>query len=71
MDEKQRVGITKKLKDYFEKRDDVVMAFLFGSFAKGQEIYDSDVDVAVYFKPKTKAIEWEEDNLQKVIYQNL
>ena len=62
MDEKQRVGITKKLKDYFEKRDDVVMAFLFGSFAKGQEIYDSDVDVAVYFKPKTKAIEWEEDN---------
>lgn len=59
----EQIGeITRKLKDYFEKRDDVVMAFLFGSFAKGQALYDSDADIAVYFKPKTKAIEWEEDN---------
>lgn len=53
--------MTQKLKDYFEKRDDVVMAFLFGSFAKGQAIYDSDIDIAIYFKPETKAIEWEEE----------
>lgn len=54
--------MTQKLKDYFEKRDDVAMAFLFGSFAKGQAMYNSDADIAIYFKPKTKAIEWEEDN---------
>ena len=27
------------------------MAFLFGSHAKGQVLFDSDVDIAVYFKP--------------------
>lgn len=60
-DKGQNNGMTQKLKDYFEKRDDIVMAFLFGSFAKGQAIYDSDIDIAIYFKPETKAIEWEEE----------
>lgn len=36
------------------------MAFLFGSYAKGQAFFDSDVDIAVYFKPKTRRLEWEE-----------
>lgn len=40
----------KALKEYFQKRDNVLMAFLFGSFAKGLETKDSDVDVAVYLK---------------------
>jgi len=53
----------RKLKDYFEKCDDVVMAFLFGSFAKGQAVYDSDVDIAVYFKPEKRRIESEEDKI--------
>ena len=55
--------IMRKLKDYFEKRDDVVMAFLFGSFAKGQAVYDSDVDIAVYFKPEKRRVESEEDKI--------
>lgn len=50
-----------KLKEYFKKRDDALMAFLFGSFATGKTMYDSDVDIAVYFKPKGRAIEWEEE----------
>lgn len=40
-----------KLKDYFTKRDDVSMAFLFGSYAKGTATKRSDADIAVYFKP--------------------
>ena len=59
----QNGEIMRKLKDYFEKCDDVVMAFLFGSFAKGQAVYDSDVDIAVYFKPEKRRIESEEDKI--------
>ena len=40
-----------KLKEYFEKREDVVMAFLFGSQVTGRTRKDSDWDIAVYFKP--------------------
>jgi uncharacterized protein YutE (UPF0331/DUF86 family)/predicted nucleotidyltransferase len=50
----------KKLKEYFTKRDDVVMAFLFGSQAEGRAHSGSDWDVAVYFKPEAEHIEWEE-----------
>jgi len=36
------------------------MAFLFGSWAKSQEGVESDVDIAVYFKPKTNVLEWQD-----------
>jgi predicted nucleotidyltransferase len=36
------------------------MAFLFGFHAKGQVLFDSDVDIAVYFKPEERRLEWEE-----------
>lgn len=51
----------KKLKAYFEKREDVAFAFLFGSYAKGTATKRSDADVGVYFKPAGRAIEWEEN----------
>lgn len=47
MDEK-----IKKLKEYFEKRKDIAMAFLFGSRASGTTHLSSDWDIGVYFKPK-------------------
>lgn len=47
--EKQKI---QKLKTYFEKRDDVVMAFLFGSQAKKTTHLSSDWDIAVYFESK-------------------
>jgi len=50
----------KKLKEYFQKRDDVVMAFLFGSQANKRAHSGSDWDIAVYFKPEVERIEWEE-----------
>ena len=52
--------LIQKLKDYFEKREDVSMAFLFGSQAKGTAHIGSDADVAVYFKLPSHYIEWEE-----------
>ena len=41
-----------QLKKYFETREDILMAFLFGSYAKGQTHSHSDIDIAVYFRPK-------------------
>lgn len=48
------------LKGYFEKRDDILMAFLFGSYARATLHRESDVDIAVYFRPKNDFLEWEE-----------
>ncbi len=56
-DLKEKIGF---LKDYFVKRSDVSMAFVFGSYARGLEISESDFDLAVYFNPKGKVLEWEE-----------
>lgn len=51
----------KELKAYFQSRSDIAMAFLFGSSAKGWAVAWSDVDIAVYFFPKDKVLEWEEE----------
>ena len=50
-----------ELKRVFQKPKNISMAFVFGSFAKGQHLPDSDVDIAVYFNPAGRALEWEED----------
>ena len=46
-DESGRIPST--LERYFALRDDVTLAFLFGSVARGKATGRSDVDVAVYF----------------------
>jgi hypothetical protein len=38
-----------KLNEYFSGRNDVVMAFLFGSHSKAATHLESDMDIAVYF----------------------
>lgn len=40
-----------QLKDYFESKDSVLLAYVFGSRSKGTPRYFSDWDIAVYFKP--------------------
>lgn len=52
-----------KLKTYFKNRDDVLMAFLFGSQAKGYNTKRSDWDVGVYLKPKSGWLEWDTGEL--------
>lgn len=59
--------ILEKLKTYFAGRDEIVMAFLFGSAVKGTMTDESDVDVAVYFKPENGRVDLEE----KRIFPNL
>lgn len=53
----------KKLKEYFEKRNDVSMSFLFGSQAKNKGFLheNSDWDIAVYFRSKSGRTEWDRD----------
>lgn len=54
----------KKLIAYFEQRADVAMAFLFGSRARehGMTHARSDWDIAVYFTPKGREMEFEDTN---------
>lgn len=50
------------LKKYFENREDIAFAFLFGSQARGSATKLSDIDIAVYFYPKERhPIEYEEE----------
>lgn len=50
------------LKDYFENRENVAFAYLFGSQAQGRATKLSDIDIAVYFTPeKWHPIEYEEE----------
>lgn len=39
----------KKMQDYFSKQKDVVAAYLFGSYARGEETSRSDLDIGVIF----------------------
>lgn len=59
MTELTKDKILSLLQPYFEKREDVIMAFLFGSWATNKICKESDVDIAVYFKPKTGRLEME------------
>ena len=54
--------LTEKLKEYFNKRQEIAFAFLFGSQARGTATKLSDVDIAVYFYPETRyPIEYEKE----------
>ncbi len=45
-----RETIIKRLKQVCEEDPNVRMAFLFGSFANGRDIPESDIDIAVYLE---------------------
>lgn len=47
-------SVVGKLKRYFASRDEIVMAFLFGSRSEGRARPSSDWDIGVYFTPKTR-----------------
>ena len=46
------------MRDYFEEREDIAFAILFGSAARGKVRKEGDIDVAIYFHPG-KDVEWE------------
>jgi len=49
--EHQKIQI---LREYFKKKPSVVLAFVFGSFAEGREMKESDIDIAIYVKGKIR-----------------
>ena len=49
------------LKKYLKKESSVILAFIFGSRQKGLARDSSDWDIGIYFKPKTRKLEWEEE----------
>ncbi len=49
-----------KLREYLERREEVLMAFLFGSWARGVGGVDSDVDIAIYFQPPSGFLQWDD-----------
>jgi predicted nucleotidyltransferase len=51
VDANDGTSIAQDLRPYFEARNDIVMAFVFGSQATGAATCESDVDIAVYFDP--------------------
>ena len=51
MAEKQ---LLEKLKKYFREKENVILAFIFGSWAKGISGEDSDIDIGVYLKDEKK-----------------
>ncbi len=61
--------VIQKLTEYFASRDEVVLAYLFGSQVKGTaSAVRSDYDVAIYFKPKTGVFEYEESEYSVTDY---
>ena len=50
-----------KLKKFLDTKNNILMAFLFGSYAKDLTHRESDIDIAVYFKPKGNDVEYEEE----------
>src|SRR3989344_5092701 len=51
-----------KLKKYFSERDDILMAFLFGSQAKGLARSESDIDIAIYLKTQSGDMDFESED---------
>lgn len=51
--------LLKKLNDYFQNQEDISFAYLFGSMISGNIHSESDVDIGIYFAPKTNELEYE------------
>ena len=43
--------------EYLANRDDIVFAYLFGSYAEGKQTHLSDIDIAVYMKYDKQAFD--------------
>lgn len=43
--------------EYLAKRDDIIFAYLFGSYAKENQTHLSDIDIAVYMKDNNQVFD--------------
>ena len=53
MQKEMDVLLINKLKDFFTARQEVLFAWLFGSYARGRSHSHSDIDIAVYLKDRS------------------
>jgi len=62
-----------KLKEYFDGKKEISMAFLFGSAATGREISESDVDVAVWFEKEysLKEVDELQGGIEDLLHKNV
>lgn len=49
--------VTSQIKDYLFAREDIVFAYIFGSFATGEAHFNSDIDIAIYTKNYLETLE--------------
>ena len=47
-----------KCKDILIKNDKIIFAYIFGSYAKGNDRKDSDIDIAIYLKDNIDTYEY-------------
>jgi predicted nucleotidyltransferase len=59
IDEKRREQIIRRIKDYFLDKDDVVFAYLHGSFIESRIF--RDIDIAIFVRKSMRDIELESD----------
>ena len=57
MDKREAIEIAEKYALAVNSKFDFVKVFLFGSFVKGTQTKDSDIDIAIVFKDYTNVME--------------
>lgn len=65
----KRLKTFNELKDFLKKKNNVLLAFLFGSFATGKITHESDIDIAVLFEKKPGIYETEalKDGIESIL----
>ena len=63
--------VLKKLAEEFEKKDEILFAYLYGSRAKGNERKGSDIDVGIYVNEKVLEDPWYQIKLQSELQEKL
>ena len=63
--------ILKKIAEEFEKKDEILFAYFYGSRAKGNERKGSDFDVGIYVHEKILKDPWYQIKLQSELQEKL
>lgn len=64
--------ILDKTRQYFEQKDEVIMAFLFGSYVSGKYCSESDIDIAIFIKNEDNEIERDiQNNIEWLLRKNV
>jgi predicted nucleotidyltransferase len=61
MDKEQAINIAKTYSDEIKKKYDILSIYLFGSFAKGNESENSDIDLAIVLKTNDNILDTQLD----------